>query len=142
MRAQVPSDCTVHQAWTGLRSALANAVRDEIVIRNVAALVRVPLPRPPRTRQWSVKEGQRFLEGCRRIFAEIEALETGFADARGAPKGRLRVSLPLIGMLMMPTLSQFTAAYPAIELDLDFTDHLVDVITDGSVRIFVFEADC
>ena len=46
--------------------------------------------------------GEQFLEGCRRIFSEIEALETGFAEAKGAPQGRLRISLPLIGMLMMP----------------------------------------
>ena len=77
------------------------------------------------------QEGQQFLESCRRIFSEIDAIETGFAQAKGAPQGKLRVSLPLIGMLMMPTLSQFMRAYPKIELDLDFTDHLVDVITDG-----------
>ena len=62
--AQIPSDWTVHQAWTVLRSALSNAVRDEVVARNVAALVRVPLPRPPRTRPWSADEGRRFLESA------------------------------------------------------------------------------
>lgn len=77
------------------------------------------------------QEGHTFLDGCRRIFSELDALESGFAETKGAPQGRLRVSLPLIGMLMMPTLSQFMSAHPAIELDLDFTDHMVDVITDG-----------
>jgi DNA-binding transcriptional LysR family regulator len=37
----------------------------------------------------------------------------------------------MIGMLMMPTLGEFMHAYPDIELDLDFTDHLVDVIDGG-----------
>src|SRR4051812_7506936 len=35
---QYPSDWTVRSAWTVLRSALSNAVRDELVARNVAEL--------------------------------------------------------------------------------------------------------
>lgn len=76
-------------------------------------------------------EGARFLDRCRRIFSEIEAAEQEIARTQEAPRGRLRVSLPLAGMLMMPTLSAFMHAYPEIELDLDFTDRLVDVIDEG-----------
>lgn len=76
-------------------------------------------------------EGALFLERCRRIFCEIEAAELELAQTQGAPRGKLRVSLPLVGMLMMPTLSAFMRAYPEIELDLDFTDRLVDVIDEG-----------
>lgn len=76
-------------------------------------------------------EGGLFLERCRRIFSEIEIAEAELAQTRGAPRGRLRVSLPLAGMLMMPTLGAFMRAYPEIELDLDFTDRLVDVIDEG-----------
>lgn len=61
---QVPSEWTVHQAWTVLRSALSNAVRDEVVIRNVAALVRVPVPRTRRSHPWTADEGRRFLESA------------------------------------------------------------------------------
>ncbi len=76
-------------------------------------------------------EGTQFLERCRRIFAEIEAAELELAQTQGAPRGKLRVSLPIAGMLMMPALNGFMRAYPAIELDLDFTDRLVDVIDEG-----------
>ncbi|MGK9169209.1 LysR family transcriptional regulator [Inquilinus limosus] len=76
-------------------------------------------------------EGALFLERCRRIFSEIETAEMELAQSRGAPRGRLRVSLPLAGMLMMPTLSAFMQAYPEIELDLDFSDRLVEVIEEG-----------
>ncbi len=75
-------------------------------------------------------EGAQFLERCRRIFGEIEAAEQELAQAN-APKGRLRVSLPLVGMLLMPAIGEFVAAYPQIELDLDFTDRMVDVIDEG-----------
>ncbi|MBW8726640.1 MAG: LysR family transcriptional regulator [Inquilinus limosus] len=76
-------------------------------------------------------EGALFLERCRRIFSEIETAEAELAQTRGAPRGRLRVSLPLAGMLMTPTLGAFMREYPEIELDLDFTDRLVDVIEEG-----------
>ena len=76
-------------------------------------------------------EGALFLERCRRIFSEIETAEAELAQTRGAPRGRLRVSLPLAGMLMMPTIGAFMREYPEIELDLDFTDRLVDVIEEG-----------
>jgi DNA-binding transcriptional LysR family regulator len=76
-------------------------------------------------------EGSLFLERCRRIFCEMEAAELELSQTRSHPSGVLRVSLPLVGMLMMPTLSAFMRAWPEIELDLDFTDRLVDVIEEG-----------
>jgi DNA-binding transcriptional LysR family regulator len=76
-------------------------------------------------------EGALFLDRCRRIFCEIEAAELELSQTRQAPRGRLRVSMPLIAMLMMPPVMAFMRAYPEIRLDLDFSDRLVDVIDEG-----------
>lgn len=76
-------------------------------------------------------EGSLFRDRCRKIVCEIEAAELELAQTREAPRGKLRVSLPLIGMLMMPAVMAFMRAYPEIEVDLDFTDRLVDVIDEG-----------
>src|ERR1700745_258138 len=76
-------------------------------------------------------EGALFLERCRRIFSEIEAAELELSETQGAPRGPLRVGLPLAGMLMIPTLVAFMRAYPEIMLDLDFSDRVVDVIEEG-----------
>src|SRR5436190_15744915 len=76
-------------------------------------------------------EGALFLERCRRIFSEIEAAELELSQTDEAPRGTLRVSLPLVGMLMMPTLVAFMRAYPEIRLDLDFSDRVVDLIEEG-----------
>lgn len=62
---QVPRDWTIRQAWTVLRSALSQAVRDELVARNVAALVRVPIPRSESRTVWTVEHARRFLESSR-----------------------------------------------------------------------------
>ncbi|WP_404351137.1 site-specific integrase [Phycicoccus jejuensis] len=61
----VASDWTVHQAWRVLRGALTQAMREELVFRNVAALVRVPMPRPKKQAVWTVDEARRFLESAR-----------------------------------------------------------------------------
>ncbi|AKC78393.1 LysR family transcriptional regulator [Xanthomonas arboricola] len=76
-------------------------------------------------------EGTLFLERSRRILAEIEAAELELSQATAAPRGRLRVSLPLVSSLVLPVLGEFMREYPEIELDLDFTDRMVDVIEEG-----------
>lgn len=76
-------------------------------------------------------EGRCFLERSRRILGELDAAEREVSNTRATPSGTMRVSLPLAGMLMMPALTAFMRAYPAINLDLDFTDRLIDVIDEG-----------
>jgi DNA-binding transcriptional LysR family regulator len=76
-------------------------------------------------------EGELFLERCRRILSEIEAAELELSETHPVPRGRLRLSLPLAKELVMPTLTAFMHRYPAITLDVDFSDRLVDVIGEG-----------
>ena len=76
-------------------------------------------------------EGTLFLERCRRILCEVEAAQLELSETRQAPQGKLRVSMPLVSSLVMPALTAFMHRYPAIELDVDFSDRLVDVIEDG-----------
>lgn len=76
-------------------------------------------------------EGTLFLERCRRILCEIEAAELELSETQMAPRGRLHISLPLVGMLIMPALTAFMRCYPNIELDVDFSDRLVNVIEEG-----------
>lgn len=77
------------------------------------------------------EEGAMFLERCRRILGEIELAELELAQTREAPRGRLRISLPIVNALTVPALNAFMRAYPEVQLDLEFSDHLVDVIEDG-----------
>lgn len=76
-------------------------------------------------------EGALFLERCKKIFEEVQAAELELARTSAAPRGKLKISLPLIGMLLMPTIAKFAKAYPEIELELDYSDRLVDVIEEG-----------
>jgi len=77
-------------------------------------------------------EGALFYERARRIVAEIDEAQHELSRVTEKPSGRLRVSLPAIGYrLLMPLLPQFIETYQDIELDLDFSDRLVDVIAEG-----------
>ncbi|RTD87595.1 LysR family transcriptional regulator [Variovorax atrisoli] len=76
-------------------------------------------------------EGALFLARSRRVLAEIEAAEQELSCSAGSPRGKLRVSLPLVSSLVLPLLADFMCEYPDVELDLDFSDRLVDVIEEG-----------
>jgi len=76
-------------------------------------------------------EGALFLERSRRIVAELEAAESELSQLSENPRGRLRMSLPLLSTLLLPVLGEFMRRYPDIELDLDFTDRVVDVVEEG-----------
>lgn len=59
---QFPKDWTVRQAWAVLRAGLAQAVREEMITRNVAGMVRMPVPRSEKQTVWSVDDVRAFLE--------------------------------------------------------------------------------
>ena len=63
---QVLSDRTIKDIRDVLRTALANAVAEELLPRNVAAIVRLPNPRKRQRQWWSVEEARAFLESARR----------------------------------------------------------------------------
>jgi integrase len=60
-----PSEWTVHDAYMTLRAALSNAVREEVLTRNVAANVKMSVPRKRKVKPWSVDEARTFLESAR-----------------------------------------------------------------------------
>ncbi|UZJ57903.1 LysR family transcriptional regulator [Pseudomonas sp. KU26590] len=76
-------------------------------------------------------EGELFLERCRRIFSEFEVAKRELSQAAGKPQGKLRIGLPQLGMSLMPHLIAFQQAYGEVELELEFSDRLVNVIEDG-----------
>lgn len=77
------------------------------------------------------REGEIFLDRCRRVLCELEAAEAELAQNSARPQGRLRVGVPFAGNLLTPLFGNFLGQYPEIELDLDYNDRLVDVIDDG-----------
>ncbi len=77
-------------------------------------------------------EGETFLARARRIVADIEEAEAEVAQARGAPRGKLRInSGTAFGLHQLaPALADFLARYPEIDVELSITDRLVDLIEE------------
>lgn len=77
-------------------------------------------------------EGARYLEHCRRVFAEIQTAEDDLKGARERPSGRLTVDVPgAFGRhLLMPALPDFLARYPDLTLDVRISDRLVDLVAE------------
>lgn len=77
-------------------------------------------------------EGETFLARARRIVADIEEAEAEVMQARGSPRGRLRINAGTAFGLhqLAPALADFLSRYQEIDLDLSITDRLVDLIEE------------
>ena len=93
------------------------------------------------TRAQSLTEdGQVFYERCRRALDEITAAEAALESGRREPSGRLRVSVPLLfgRHCVVPVLARLTRRHPRLDLEIAFSDRVVDLLEDGfdlAVRI-------
>jgi DNA-binding transcriptional LysR family regulator len=77
------------------------------------------------------EEGVAYFDRCRQVLGDLDSAEAALRLEQVRPAGTLKVSLPLVGMLLMPAITSFMEAYPEVRPDLDFTDRIVDVIEEG-----------
>lgn len=86
------------------------------------------------TRRLSLTEvGAAFYESCARIVAEAEEAELAVSRLHEAPRGTLRVSLPVdFGVqYLAPLLPRFMRDNPELTLDIKFDDRFVDLLAEG-----------
>ncbi|MDC0693075.1 LysR family transcriptional regulator [Klebsiella pasteurii] len=81
-------------------------------------------------------EGEMFLERCRLILSELASAREELSSISTVPGGKLRVSMPDMPSFFGPIISTFMERYPAVTLELDFSDRLVDVIDEGFDVVF------
>jgi len=89
------------------------------------------------TRRLSLtREGEMFLERCRIILSELASAREELSSISAVIRGKLRVSMPDMPSFFVPFISSFMERYPAVTLDLDFSDRLVDVVDEGFDVVF------
>jgi DNA-binding transcriptional LysR family regulator len=86
------------------------------------------------------EEGETFLRGCQEALVSVRAAEDQVVQAQRAPRGRLRISLPLIlgTQVILPALKRFCDRYPALQVHASLTDRvlsLADENVDAVVRV-------
>jgi DNA-binding transcriptional LysR family regulator len=93
------------------------------------------------TRRLTLTEtGRSYLEACERILAEIAEAEALVGAEGVEAHGTLRLNVPLsFGVReIAPALAAFSAAHPALTIELGLNDRRVDLIEEGwdlAVRI-------
>jgi DNA-binding transcriptional LysR family regulator len=125
------------------RAARRLGLSKSIVSRRVARLERELGARllSRTTRGISPTEaGLEFKARSERIFFELEEAREALAQQGGGAVGRLRLSLPLtFGVRhVAPVLARLAERHPRLELDVSYSDRLVDLVGerfDAAVRI-------
>lgn len=77
--------------------------------------------------------GQRLVDDTRASFEQITQSFAMVRDLAGAPRGLLRVTAPvaLARQQLVPRLAEFLRQYPEIRLELDMSDRLRSMTTEG-----------
>jgi DNA-binding transcriptional LysR family regulator len=86
------------------------------------------------------EEGRYFFQQAQHILGQMDALEERLAARQQTPSGRLRINAAAPFMLhgIVPYVAEFRQRYPAIELELNSDDLIIDLLeqsTDIAIRI-------
>jgi DNA-binding transcriptional LysR family regulator len=86
------------------------------------------------TRRQSLTElGRRYHAQCVEIIARVEAAELDAREMQTRPRGRLRVSCPVIygTRALVPVLASYLDRYPEVQVELSLSDRFVDLAEEG-----------
>lgn len=78
-------------------------------------------------------DGEAYFSACSAGLEEISTAERGLGVGSHEPTGRLRVDMPVAfgRRVGAPLLFGIARKYPALQLNITFSDHLVDPIEEG-----------
>jgi DNA-binding transcriptional LysR family regulator len=86
------------------------------------------------TRSMSLTEiGAAYYEHCARIAQEIEAAGATVTQLQAEPRGTLRVTSTVVfaSMHLAPAIKEFLRRHPQVEIELQATDRVVDLVEEG-----------
>lgn len=87
------------------------------------------------TRKVSLTEaGALYVERTRRILTEIDETNDAVGAMQAAPRGTLKLNVPVVfgRRYIVPNMPEFLALYPDVSIELNVTDHYVDLIEEGA----------
>jgi DNA-binding transcriptional LysR family regulator len=106
------------------------------VVRALAALERamsVRLMNRTTRRSSLTDEGREYYERCKRVLAEVAEADASISARRTEPRGRLRVTAPVMygRMHVAPVVAEFMAKYRQMEIELLLLDRIIDLVEEG-----------
>lgn len=77
--------------------------------------------------------GERYLETCRRVLAELDEAGAQAAGERSAPRGVLTLTAPLAAgaRIFRPVVDDFLRTQPAVQARLLLLDRTVNIVDEG-----------
>jgi DNA-binding transcriptional LysR family regulator len=77
-------------------------------------------------------DGASYHQLTNRLIHQLEDIDQGFSQAQGLPRGKVRVDIggSVATLLVVPSLPDFFARYPDIQLDLGVSDRPVDLVSE------------
>jgi DNA-binding transcriptional LysR family regulator len=115
-------------------AARALDVRKSTVSRKVAELeerLGVRLLHRTTRKLGLTEAGRTYYARCAELAASFERAEAEVSTFQQAPRGRVRITIPLNYGFIAPILRELLAAYPEVELELLSTDRMVDLVEEG-----------
>lgn len=84
--------------------------------------------------------GERYVQDCRRILAEMLEADESVSGMHSTPRGRLAVTAPMLfgAMHVVPIVSEYLGRYPEVTASCLFLDRVVNLLDEGvdvAVRI-------
>jgi DNA-binding transcriptional LysR family regulator len=79
------------------------------------------------------QDGTIFFERCKDLLADVDDIETMFAQGPTNITGRIRVDMSagMARSLVLPRLPEFLKEYPGVQVEVSSTDRKVDLIREG-----------
>ena len=123
-----------HGSYTAAAARLG--VSKAAMSHNIAELERaagVELVRRTTRSVQLTQAGQRLVDETRAPFEQIVQSFASVRDLAGAPRGLLRITAPvaLARQQLVPRLAEFLRLYPEVRLELDMSDRLSSMGTEG-----------
>jgi DNA-binding transcriptional LysR family regulator len=78
-------------------------------------------------------DGAAYYERAARVLDDIEELESNMSTAKVQPRGKLRidVSPPVANQIIIPSLEDFCAKYPDVQIDIGVGERPVDMVGES-----------
>jgi DNA-binding transcriptional LysR family regulator len=82
--------------------------------------------------------GKSYYDRCKVALAEVDWADAIADEARGKPRGLLRVNAPVsFGThSLTPVVARYLSDHPSVDVDLVLTDRFVDLIDEGFEAVF------
>ncbi|OAJ52085.1 LysR family transcriptional regulator [Paraburkholderia ginsengiterrae] len=91
------------------------------------------------TRRQSLTDiGKAYYDRCKLVLADADWADSLADEAKGAPRGRLRVNAPVsFGThRLTPVIARYLRQYPTVEVDLVLSDRFVDLVEEEFEAVF------